>query len=904
MDSIKLFLYCFYIFCTLISIQSCGSDRNSIEKNNYIKIISIDSNTPLYEQSDASVTGKILAPKSLNLTYQWHQISGIPLTLIDKNQQTLTFTTPSLTTNESVRLKLTVQDANNYTQTKEVTLTLLYINTPPIVEIEKHIIVNELSEVMLTGNVFDEEGEVTSLWQQKSGTTVEITPLKNSGLSFQSPKVAAIETLTFELTAIDSDGANAKETASVIVLPTVVEIPQHVLLLTNERINKVKIKITKDSTAWDVLTSKINNYFVKVPYNAGEYAGSFALAFYLSGDVKYIQRTIELLEHAYFTEPDIGWQYYNSRNLFRENARWAIMGYTWIKSYLIEAQRIKIENILALWSNYWLDHVDFQNDFESFRIEDTDNLTSLAENLTLLGYALSDSSQHANLSQQLLNAGDSLLNRFVVDYYMNDIMAGGAWAEGSDYSPNTQRHWIRTFMINKDQRNIPYPTNYAHDAMLGLLHQTLADYSGMYKYGDEELATDHEALSDDYRYEFALELMGLLENEKDLSQLSKWFNTLLAREGFKKGSMVTNFQRLLTHDPLLNSNFPAYPESTLNISPGIGLVSTRTNWSEDSTNLFFINRKLRVDHEHKDALSFDIAFKGKWLSKERSGYSGPATTSTAHNTILIENATSDGSSSPTYRPAGDPSFYEIFDDNDITIISAEATNTYNMIGYFATNYAKQVNRQIVFIKPSTLVVYDHVVTDKSETKDLIRYKLPNLTPGIDHTRWVKIIQHVQAYPIPLSDYPQSYQIVSEGNKLVYQVHWPLDAKINIIDEAALWKDVAEYEVPENQKKWHFEVTNEKPIENNEFITTLNFGQNIDGVNYAIAPIIMSKENGLILQGNVKGIALQVNGKAIIILFNQTPQLSITKGDYIKPQGFESAKVYGVSLNLNDSVAEK
>jgi hypothetical protein len=576
------------------------------------------------------------------------------------------------------------------------------------------------------------------------------------------------------------------------------------------------------------------------------------------------------------------------------------MGYTWIKSYITETQRIKIENILALWSGYWLEHVDFENDFKNFRIEDTDNLTSLAENITLLGYALSSSSQYANLSQQLLNAGDALLNRFVVNSYMNDIMAGGAWAEGSDYSPNTQRHWIRIFMVNKDQRDIPYPTNYAHDTLQALIHQTLANYSGMYKYGSEEVATDYEPLSEDYRYEFALELMGLLEDKKDLSQLYRWFNTLLAREGFKKGSMVTHFQRLLTHDPLFNSNFSAYPESTLNISPGIGLVSSRTNWGDNSTNLFFINRKIRVDHEHKDALSFDLAYQGKWISKESTGYSGAAITSTAHNTILIENATSDGSSSPTYRPAGDPSFYEIFDDSDITIISAEATNTYNMIGYFATNYAKQVNRQIAFIKPSTVIVYDHILTDKSKIKDLIQYGSLGLTAGEEHTRWVKVIQHMQAKPTQLVNGElKAYQVVNEGNKLAYQVHWPLDAKINIIDKAALWKDVSEYEMPENQKKWHFEVTNQSTIENNEFITTLNFGKNIDGVNYAIDSIIMSKENGLILQGNVKGIALQVNDKAFIILFNQTPQLPISKVDYIKPQGFESAKVYGVGFNLSD-----
>ena len=106
-------------------------------------------------------------------------------------------------------------------------------------------------------------------------------------------------------------------------------------------------------------------------------------------------------------------------------------------------------------------------------------------------------------------------------------------------------------------------------------------------------------------------------------------------------------------------------------------------------------------------------------------------------------------------------------------------------------------------------------------------------------------------------------------------------------------------MPENQKKWHFEVTNNNLTENNEFITTLNFGKNIEGVNYAVAPIVMTKENGLILQGNIKGVALYLNNKTYIILFNHTPHLPITAVDYIKPQGFETAKIYGVGFELNN-----
>jgi hypothetical protein len=887
-----------YILCILLSIQSCGGEQPSDIDTN-LKISTIQTEPFLYEETEISVTASILALNSNAIDYQWRQVSGIPITLEKNDQKTIIFTAPDITANEKIKLELTVQDSIGNTDIKEIELTLLHVPSPIVIEIEKNITVNELSEVTITANILVEESNITYLWQQKSGPNVEITSQIDAEISFHAPKVSAIETLSFELTVTDSNNVSSKETTSVTVLPHVVDIPEHVLLLTNKRIGEVKRKIAEDSTAWTVLTNKLNNYFVQIPYNAGEYAGSFALAFYVSGETKYMQRTIELLEHSYFSVPDIGWQSYNSRNAFRGGARWAIMGYTWIKSYIPENKKTEIENILALWSEYWLDHVDFQNDFKSFRIGDTDNLTSLAENITLLGYALSESSQHANLSQKLLSAGDTLINRYVVDYYMKDIMAGGAWAEGSDYSPNTQRHWIRTFMINKDQRDIPYPTNYAHETLQALIHQTLTTYSGVYKYGSEEAATDYDSLSGDYRYEFALELMGILTDEKDLAQLYQWFNTLLEREGFKSSSIITHFERLLYHNPLFNSDLEPYPEKTINTAAGIGLISSRSGWSAESSNLFFINRKVRVDHEHQDALSFDIAAQGKWISKETTGYAGASVTSSAHNTILIENASSDGSSNPTSRPAGDPSFYSVYDDDDITIISAEAANTYNMIGYFATDYAKKVNRQLAFIKPSTIIVYDHIVTDKSQIRDLKQYSPLDLVAKQEHIRWVKIIQHVQALPTPIENHLNSYQVVSEGTKLAYQVHWPLDAKVNIIDEATLWANALDYEIPENQKKWHFEVSKPVADENNEFITSLNFGGNIEDTEYAIAPIIMTKENGLILNGDIMGVALQVQDNQFIILFNQAPELPITSVDYIKPQGFGSAKVYGVGFEVNN-----
>jgi hypothetical protein len=888
--------YCFYIIFIALSIQSCGGSKSNSPKNT-IAITSIDINTPLYELSDVSLTANVSAPSNSNLTYQWRQSLGIPLTLKNSTQRTVIFTSPNLTANETVNLELTVTD-NTHSYKKEVNLTLRYINTPPVIEIEKNFTVNEHSEITIIGKVFDEEGEVTSHWLQTSGINVELTS-QNSEMTFKAPEVVdTVEILTFELTAIDSDGANTKKTVTITTLPYTVEIPRHVLLLTNERIAKVKTKIALDENAWRALSKKLDNYFIRVPYNSGEYAASFALAFYITGEMRYINRAIELLDHTYFSLPDIGWQYYNSRNSFRNGARWAVMGYTWVKSYLSPAEQVKIEKILAVWAEFWLDHIDYKNDFESLRIGDSDNLTSLAENITLLGYALKDSSQYANLGEDLLSAGDTLLNRFIVDYYMKDIMAGGAWAEGSDYSPNTQRHWIRIFMINKDQRDIDYPTNYAHQALQALIHQTLANYTGFYKYGSEEKATDYEPMSDDYRYEFAMELMGILEDEKDLSQISQWFNTLIAKDGYKKLSMTTHFHRLLYQDPLFDNGFPHYPESTINVSDGVGLVSSRSDWTSSASNLYFINRKLRVDHEHKDALSFDVAHAGNWITKETTGYGGSASTSIAHNTILIENA-EDGSSSPTGRPAGKPKYYHIYDDQHLTLISADATQSYNMSGYFATNYAELVNRQLAFIKPNIVITYDHVITRPDKIKDLIQYNDLGLTQGMNHTRWVKTIQHFQAKPEKQALSNKTFLIDDGKSKVLFQNIWPENVNIDVVDEKVLWADAADYQIQSNQKKWHLSISNANRTPNHELINIMKFNSNGLGIQFDEQPIVMTKDNGLIKSNNIIGVAISSASKKFIILFSQVPEMLIEDIEYELPVGYENALVYKIGNNLKD-----
>ncbi len=892
-----------FSFLLASALMACGSgsvaEPNTPVTNELpdTPAVEIGEDITTYEFTSITIKGNASPSNGATITqYKWQQLAGPQTDITQTNSPSLSFIAPEVSKTEQLIYELTIIDSKNKEAKDTITIT---VNDYSIIaNAGDDQVVNEQSSVILSATNSSTNGLTVSYnWEQISGPLVTLENANTITASFIAPTVEQDQQLTFKL-SIQYQNYLTSDEININVLNTPETIPDHVLLFTNERIAKIKQKIAQDSTSWNYLTSKISNYFDKIPYNAGEYAAAFALAYYVSQDPQYITRAKELLTHAYFSYPDVGWQYYDSRNLFRTMGRWGIMGYSWIKDSISQAEQTRIENILVIWSEYWLQHIDYDNNFANFRIEDTDNVTSLAENITLLGYVLSDSTQHQLLGEKLLDAGDKLLNNYVVNYYMKDIMAGGAWAEGSDYSPNTQRHWIRIFIINKDKRNIPYPINYAHDAMESLIHQTLANYASVYKYGSEEAATDYESVGDDYRYEFALNLMGILEDEKDKAILYQWFNNLLAKDGFKQGSMVTGFQRVMYYDETYASNLAPFPESTFKYASGIGLITSRSNWSSNAANLFFINRNIRVDQEHQDALSFDIAYKGQWITKEATGYAGIATTSIAHNTVLIENA-SGGNSSPTSRPAGPTKYNAMFDDEKITLISADATQTYNMSGYYATNYAKQVTRQLAFLKPNLVIVYDHIETDKTQINDLIAYnKELGLSEGMEYTRWVKLIQHVQAEPLQLST--NTYQVSTDKSELIYHVAYPESITINTVDEKALWVNESSYNLPDNQKKWHLELSNNSPKENNEFITLLNFTAATANENLTPATtsdyIVLTQENSFITQGNIMGIAVKHNQESFIILFNRTPNIAIDTYQITKPVGYENATIYTIGFN--------
>ncbi len=94
-------------------------------------------------------------------------------------------------------------------------------NAAPIVNAGDDQTVEEASAVQLSGIATDSDGSITSYaWVQISGASVTLNNADTADASFTAPDVESDETLTFQLTATDDDGAISTDSITIIVEAT------------------------------------------------------------------------------------------------------------------------------------------------------------------------------------------------------------------------------------------------------------------------------------------------------------------------------------------------------------------------------------------------------------------------------------------------------------------------------------------------------------------------------------------------------------------------------------------------------------------------------------------------------------------------------------------------------------
>lgn len=94
------------------------------------------------------------------------------------------------------------------------------VNLAPSVSAGNDFTADEQTQVSLSATASDSDGSInTFAWRQTAGQTVQLSAVDQQNASFTAPTLTQSETLSFEITVTDNDGAPASDTISVTIDP-------------------------------------------------------------------------------------------------------------------------------------------------------------------------------------------------------------------------------------------------------------------------------------------------------------------------------------------------------------------------------------------------------------------------------------------------------------------------------------------------------------------------------------------------------------------------------------------------------------------------------------------------------------------------------------------------------------
>ena len=92
-------------------------------------------------------------------------------------------------------------------------------NVAPVANAGNDQVVDENTEVDLIGTGSDTDGSIASYsWTQIAGTAVTLTATNTSTAAFTAPEISTNETLTFQLSVTDNQGATHSDSVNVSIV--------------------------------------------------------------------------------------------------------------------------------------------------------------------------------------------------------------------------------------------------------------------------------------------------------------------------------------------------------------------------------------------------------------------------------------------------------------------------------------------------------------------------------------------------------------------------------------------------------------------------------------------------------------------------------------------------------------
>jgi hypothetical protein len=282
-------------------------------------------------------------------------------------------------------------------------------------------------------------------------------------------------------------------------------------------------------------------------------------------------------------------------------------------------------------------------------------------------------------------------------------LRGGGSLEGSAYGVSMRGLWnLYDMWFSTTGEKLQAKTKHARQSLRSFMHHVLPTADRIAPTGDQP--RDMKAMFFDYQRQYLQELIQLYPHDPMAARAK----TLLA------GTTLPTMARpeLLVYDFLYdNADVEAKPledAGTRYYASGIGQLYARSGWDRSATWVNFSAGPYREDHAHQDQGSL-LIYKDGWL-----GYDGVIDSS---NGIIQETGSH---SLVRLNRGGTPIKQKFLTESQMAAVHAGPGWTYaaaDVTGAYGGDPGiSKVQREIVFLEPNTVVVYDRVVTTADTTQ--------------------------------------------------------------------------------------------------------------------------------------------------------------------------------------------
>jgi hypothetical protein len=383
---------------------------------------------------------------------------------------------------------------------------------------------------------------------------------------------------------------------------------------------------------------------------------------------------------------------------FGDLMRKAAIVLNWCGDALTEEQQKEIASYLETWTNeLW-----FANKGSGWGLKDPGNnyYCGFVEGTSYAGYALEAAKRSSG--KKIIDLAREKIENGTLPYLAGSGR-GGDWHEGSNYGERAKQRLFSAFAAIASMNGPNYfaKSTFANDSILYAVYQVQPGRKYLAPMGDlsRESVMDVTPFDRDY-----MQIATFWTEDPKLRALGAWYLTEVASGYVGHG---LNLRYLLYRDAIFPTPAPSAPPTTLPLSyrsPGTDWINARSAWTDAATSLTIeAAADIKQSHAHFDTGSF-VLWRGGWQAADATSYgkSGLNWEAQAHNMIAVA-----GHQRSSLKSRG---LVHFEDQRGVLYAQIDGSQLFTKRagGDSYEPLLDEWTRELVYLRPDTLVVYDRV----------------------------------------------------------------------------------------------------------------------------------------------------------------------------------------------------